>query len=114
LKFPATAWLIGSDAVIQAARAFASEHPPDRPCIAEYGASFPEFLAEQDVGATRLYLRPFAALEWYFGQVSIAISEPPITWAQIVAVGARALAGSVLRLQSVSGTCTPIMRSMTW
>ena len=35
-RFPATVWLVGSDLVTHAAQSFISEHPPTRPCIAEY------------------------------------------------------------------------------
>jgi len=44
VKFPATAWLMGSAFVRQAAERFVCERPPTAPCIAEYGA---EFLARQ-------------------------------------------------------------------
>jgi hypothetical protein len=40
-RFAATAWLVGSEFVIEAALRFVREHPPIRPCIAEYGDGFP-------------------------------------------------------------------------
>ena len=61
-KFPATAWLIGSTAVTEATRAFVHRHPPTAPCLAEYGADFPQFLAQR-IGAGRIpCLRAFAEL----------------------------------------------------
>jgi len=99
-KFPATAWLIGSAAMTQVARAFVRAHPPGHPCIAEYGSEFPIFLAAQDAEATPPYLQQFGELEWHVGQVSIAISEPALAWSQIVCVGADALPGVRFRLQS--------------
>ena len=77
VKFPATAWLVGSPFLIQAAEHFVREHPPEAPCIAEYGAAFPEFLTHCP-GAGRLpYLREFAQLEWFVGQISIAVDGSP-------------------------------------
>src|SRR6516164_614697 len=43
-RFPATVWLVGSELVADAARSFIQEQPPSKPCIAEYGESFPEHL----------------------------------------------------------------------
>jgi hypothetical protein len=74
-KFPATAWLVGTPFLLQAARRFVREHPPQAPCIAEYGAAFPDFLS-QSPGAERLpYLGEFAELEWHVGQVAIAVDD---------------------------------------
>ena len=98
-KFPATVWLIGSEAVAQAAHAFLRAHPPRRPCIAEYGSDFPAFLAASHPGAMPPYVGSFAALEWAVGQASIAIAEPPAAWSDVVSVGAGALPGAALRLQ---------------
>jgi hypothetical protein len=39
-KFPATGWLVGSRFVSLAARSYVLEHPPRKPCIAEYGEDF--------------------------------------------------------------------------
>ena len=74
-KFPATGWLVGTPFLLQAASRFVREHPPQGPCIAEYGAAFPGFLS-QCPGAERLpYLGEFAELEWHVGQVAIAIND---------------------------------------
>jgi len=97
-KFPATAWLVGSEAVLRAARAFVTTHPPLRPCIAEYGAGFPLFLHAFATAATRLYLWPFAELEWCVGRASLAIDRPPLDWSRLVDAGA-ALQDYVLVMQ---------------
>jgi hypothetical protein len=76
-RFPATVWLIGSALVTDAARNYICEHPPRRPCIAEYGEAFPDFLAAYISGNVP-YLRDFAELEWHLGHVSIAIDHRPI------------------------------------
>jgi hypothetical protein len=78
-KFPATVWLIGSQFFTEAARRYVYEHPPQHACIAEYGESFPDFLADF-LGTEQVpYLREFAQLEWHAGRVSIATDEVAIS-----------------------------------
>ena len=75
-KFPATAWLLGTSVLDEAAQEFVRRFPPVTPCIAEYGEQFPHFLS-QHVGAARVpYLYSFAEFEWHLGQVAIAIDRP--------------------------------------
>jgi hypothetical protein len=82
-KFPATIWLVGEPFIAAAAREYIRRFPPQAPCIAEYGAGFPQFLAAS-AGAQRIpYLREFAELEWNVGQVSIAADAPPELLASI-------------------------------
>ena len=57
VKFPATGWLIGTPLLTEAAKHFAREHPPQAPCIAEYGAAFPDFLARCPETQRLPYLR---------------------------------------------------------
>jgi hypothetical protein len=77
-KFPAVTWLVGVSFMTEAAQTFVRRHPPGAPCIAEYGASFPEFL-DGGAGAERLpYLRAFAELEWCLSRAAIAINVPPL------------------------------------
>ena len=76
--FPATVWLVGSTFVTEAARRFVRLHPPEQPCIAEYGERFPAFLSTYDEAARVPYLRPFAELEWQVGQVALAIDAAPL------------------------------------
>ncbi|MBI4486875.1 MAG: putative DNA-binding domain-containing protein [Acidobacteria bacterium] len=77
-KFPATVWLAGSPFVTEAARHFVHQHPPHAPCIAEYGAEFPEFVSTRPAADLVPYLRAFAELEWCLGQVAVAIDRPPV------------------------------------
>ncbi len=77
-KFPATTWLIGSPTMHAAARAFAHLHPPTSPCIAEYGESFPVFLAGHEGSRRLAYLRWFAELEWRLVHAAIAIERPAL------------------------------------
>jgi Putative DNA-binding domain len=76
-RFSATVWLAGSDFVREAAMGFVREHPPARPCIAEYGDGFPAYLASN--GGTRLpYLAQFATVDWHLGRLAIAVDAPPL------------------------------------
>jgi hypothetical protein len=84
-RFPATAWLLGSEFVTFAAQSFVVAHPPQTPCIAEYGADFSDWLATCP-GAARLpYLRAFTELEWHVGRVSIEVARPPIAASDLAA-----------------------------
>ena len=49
-RFPATVWLVGSDLVTHVATSFIREHPPSRPCVAEYGHGFPRYLGAHSAG----------------------------------------------------------------
>ena len=73
MKFPATGWLLGTPFLTEAARRFVHEHPPQAPCIAEYGAAFPDFLSEHPGVEGLQYLRDFVELEWRVGHVAIAV-----------------------------------------
>jgi Putative DNA-binding domain len=75
-KFPGCGWLVGRAFVAEAARCYIRQHPPEAPCIVEYGAGFPQFLAHGPGAAAVPYLGYFAELEWCVGQVAIAVQEP--------------------------------------
>jgi hypothetical protein len=79
VKFPATGWLIGTSFLTGAALRFVHEHPPQAPCIAEYGTAFPDFLSKHPGAEPTLYLRNFAELEWCIGQVAIAVDALSIS-----------------------------------
>jgi hypothetical protein len=99
-KFPATAWLVGTPFVTEAARRFVHEHPPSAPCIAEYGEGFPGFLAECPSIAGVPYLSDFAELEWHVGHVAIAVDQPAVTLEDFSKIVAAELPDTVLKLQS--------------
>jgi hypothetical protein len=98
-KFPATAWLIGTEPLADAALAFARKHPPMTPCIAEYGQDFPEFLSARDRTSTLPCLQGFSELEWHVGQVSVAIDDAPLAIAALSLLDATGLPDVTLRLQ---------------
>jgi len=98
-KFPATVWLTGASFISRAGVLYVHQHPPEAPCIAEYGAGFPRFLSECP-GAERVpYLRPFAELRWCLGQVAISVEEPGILPEEISAVPAESLPDLTFSLQ---------------
>jgi hypothetical protein len=45
-NFPVTLQMLGADFFGQTARRFVLAHPPQRPCLFEYGAAFPDYLRE--------------------------------------------------------------------
>jgi hypothetical protein len=98
-KFAACSWLAGADLMNAAARAYVHAHPPEQPCIAEYGELFPQFLANYGRARTLPYLESFAQLEWAVGRASIAIDHPPLPWSDIGRIGSERLIDSVLALQ---------------
>ncbi len=98
-KFPACAWLIGDACVAAAARAYVHAEPPRQPCIAEYGATFPRFLALCDRSGELPYLKAFATLEWAVGQVSIAIDAAPLAWRALARRASEQLLDTSLQIQ---------------
>ena len=74
-RFPATVWLVGSELVTHVATSFVREHPPSRPCVAEYGDEFPRYLGAQPAAESLPYLAQFAELEWHLGRLALATDE---------------------------------------
>lgn len=74
-RFPATVWLVGSELVTNAATSFVRDHPPSRPCIAEYGDAFPRYLGVHPAAVSLPYLAQFAELEWHLGRLALATEE---------------------------------------
>jgi hypothetical protein len=99
MKFPATHWLVGSELVAAAARAYVHLRPPRRPCIAEYGKSFPGFLARFARARGIPYLRMFAELELAAAETATAIELSPLTWSEVAVVGAERLLGCTVGIQ---------------
>ena len=74
-RFPATEWLLGSQAIIDAARDYIRSHPPARPSIAEFGEDFAAHLAASPVGRTIPYLGEFAECDWHLGRIAVAADQ---------------------------------------
>jgi hypothetical protein len=98
-RFPATVWLVGSPFLTDAARAFVDVHPPAGPCLAEYGADFPGFLATRPAATDTPYLADFASLEWHVGQAAVEVAHQPVTLDALANLTPDALADTCLTLQ---------------
>lgn len=57
---------------------FVRSHPPTRPCLAEYGETFPAFLGVWPGVAHLPYLAQFATIDWHLGRLAIATDDPPV------------------------------------
>ncbi len=62
-NFPVTLQLVGNDFFGQAARRFVLSHPPQRPCLFEYGAAFPDYLRDLPQLAAMPYVAEMARFE---------------------------------------------------
>jgi hypothetical protein len=98
-RFPAAVWLLGPGFVTAAACDYIRHEPPSRPCLAEYGGSFPKFLAKRPGAQDMHYLEDFAALEWHLGNVAVEIGLPPITIDVLRDRDEATLAGTTFMLQ---------------
>ena len=97
-KFPATEWLVGTGLLTEAATQFIQECPPTAPCIADFGVTFPDFLATHVQHVD--YIRDFARLEWFVGKAAIAVDESPLDGLIFSSIDEDSLPDLILRLQS--------------
>jgi hypothetical protein len=89
LTYPAVHRLVGDDFFAAAAGIFIASHPPRAAYLDQYGAEFPQFLAQFPAAAGLLYLPDVARLEW---AVSLAIHAPdraPLELAKLTALADR-------------------------
>jgi hypothetical protein len=98
-KFPATSWLVGSGFLTQAAKEFIRNHPPNAPCIAEYGKAFPRYLETMPHAEGVPYMRALAELEWCVGRAAIAADRPSLTLGDVAGLDAEALCDARLTMQ---------------
>ena len=63
-NFRVTLQLLGSDFFEQAIRHFVLSHPPQRPCLFEYGAEFPDYLRDLPQLAAMSYVAEMARFEF--------------------------------------------------
>src|SRR5215472_2142033 len=99
IKFPATGWLLGTQMLTEAATRFIREYPPQAPCIAEFGAEFPDFLSRSPAAVRAPYVREFAELEWYIGKVAIAVRGVPVGLEELASIQDEVLPDTLLELQ---------------
>lgn len=98
-KFQATEWLVGSLYLRERADEFVQFHPPNAPCIAEYGEAFPQFLSAGSNAERVPYLQAFAELEWQIGQAAISVDQPGIGLDTLSQLNPTALPRAIVDLQ---------------
>jgi hypothetical protein len=77
---------------------YVREHPPTRPCLFEYGADFPGFIAAFPACAHLPWLPDVARLEWAMNTALHAPDAEPLEPAWLGAIAPSALSQLVLRL----------------
>ena len=92
-SFPAVARIVGEDFFEAMARAYASAEPPRSPVLMDYGASFPEFIADFAPAASLPYLPDVARIERAWREAYHAADAEPLAAEDLAAVGGDALAG---------------------
>lgn len=78
-NFPVTLQLLGKEFFEQAARRFVLSHPPQRPCLFEYGAGFADHLRDLPQLKTRPYIIDMARFEFARAAAYNAPVEPAVT-----------------------------------
>lgn len=98
-RFPATGWLIGDVALTAAAAGHTVDHPPSVFCMAEFGRTFPAFVASRPGLSALSYLEAFATLEWEVGRVSVDVTHPSVEPAWLQGQDPGSIGGLALALQ---------------
>ncbi|HET7341829.1 MAG TPA: DNA-binding domain-containing protein, partial [Methylomirabilota bacterium] len=76
--FPVVARLVDPRFFAWAADAYVRAQPPRGPCLAEYGDTFPDFLAAFPACRDLVYLPDVARLEWAMNAARQAPDVPPL------------------------------------
>jgi hypothetical protein len=95
--FPVVCRLVDERFFAYAADRYVAQTPPAAPCLFEYGASFPEFLAGFAPCRSLEYLPDVARLEWAMNAAFHADDAAPIDPAELGAVSAAEAGRLVLR-----------------
>lgn len=96
--YPVVLRLVGDGFFAYAADRFVRRHPPEGPCLFEYGAAFAGFLAAFPPCRELPYLPDVARLEWAMHAALHAEEVPAADLQALRAVAADALGGVRLRL----------------
>ena len=86
LSYPAVDRLVGAQFFEGAARIFITGHPPTTACLDDYGAGFPDFLADFAPAASLPYLPDVARLEWAVNRALHADAADPLDVARLAAL----------------------------
>jgi hypothetical protein len=76
--YPVVCRLVGDGFFAYAADRFIAEAPPTSPCLFEYGAAQPAFLASFDACRALVYLPDVARLEWAMSRAAHAENASPL------------------------------------
>jgi len=107
--------LVGDGFFAYAADAFVRRHPPDGPCLFEYGAGFAEFLASFPPCHDLVYLPDVARLEWAMHAALHAEDAHAIDLVRLGETSAEAIATVTLRLDpSLTLLCSPWPVDRIW
>jgi len=83
-NFPVARRLVGDEFFAAMARRFLRAHPPVSPCLFEYGAAFPDFVAAFAPAASLPYLADVARLEWAMVEAAHAADAPVLTTRELL------------------------------
>ncbi|HXV24833.1 MAG TPA: DNA-binding domain-containing protein [Alphaproteobacteria bacterium] len=92
-NFSATSRIVDERFFAYAAASFIPAHPPRQPRLAEYGAEFPQFLADFEPAATLPWLADLARLEWSMLECQESADEPSLGPADLEGLRLDALPG---------------------
>ena len=102
-SFPAVRRLVDERFFDYAAQTFIGARPPESPCLHEYGAAFPDFLAEFPPCRDLVYLPDVARLEWLLHSAAFAAEAPSLAAAALASVPADRTPALKLRLHPSLG-----------
>lgn len=100
--YPVVARLVGETWFRAAARRFVQSDPPCSPCLAEYGAGFPDFLESLPEAGGLSYLADVARLEWALASAGFAPDAPALVPDVLAAAGEEAVAAIFVPHPSVA------------
>jgi hypothetical protein len=95
--FSTVVLLIGEEAFRMLATRFVQSQPPDRPCLAEYGAAFGIYLDRETLVKSLPYLADMARLDWAINRATTAPDVAPLDTDMLGALTADQLAGLSLK-----------------
>lgn len=113
--YPVVARLVGDGFFAYAADTFLRRHPPDGPCLFEYGGRFAEFLASFPPCRELVYLSDVARLEWAMHAALHAEDAHAIDLGSLGGISPEAIAAVTLRLDpSVTLLASPWPVDRIW
>lgn len=97
--YPVVCRLVDERFFDYAADVFVRAHPPDQPCLDEYGERFAAFLVAFPPSRDLGYLPDVARLEWLMQRAALAREHPPLSPSALSQVAPSAAPRLVLHLQ---------------